>query len=203
MTFIDDQEKQLRGIEAEIAKEVETAKNFAISRMEKLGPDASDAEYEAALGALNDQLAAAIGSVMFRRQKEITGLLKQFPGSVKVPTLTPEQLMQVTVQDETLADNFRRASPSRWMRNLFGQGRKAIEAQVESIIAGAVWGITADLTMRVLPTVEAWRWITERDEKVCELCTPLDGMVMTRTELQLLWPRHIGCRCQSYPEQTG
>ena len=203
MSFIDDQEKQLRSIEAEIAKEVQDSKNFAISRMEKLGPDATDAEYEAALGALNDQLASAIASVMFRRQKEITGLLQQFPGAVKVPTLSPEQLMQFMVQEETLADNFRRASPSRWMRNLFGQGRKAIEAQVESIIAGAVWGITARLTMDVLPTVEAWRWITERDERVCSLCTPLDGMVMNRTELELLWPRHIGCRCQSIPAQSG
>ena len=203
MSFIDDQEKQLRGIEAEIAKQVETAKNLAISRMEKLGPDATDDEYEAALGPLNDQLARVISSVMFQRQKEITGLLRQFPGAVKVPTLSPDQLMQVTVQEETLGDHFRRASPSRWMRNLFGQGRKAIEAQVESIIAGAVWGITADLTMQTLPTVESWRWITERDERVCELCTPLDGLVMTRTELELLWPRHIGCRCQNYPADAG
>ena len=89
------------------------------------------------------------------------------------------------------------------MRNLFGQGRKAIEAQVESIIAGAVWGITADLTMRTLPEVKNWKWFTERDEKVCELCKPLDGMVMSREELKLLWPRHIGCLCSNAPEPAG
>ena len=203
MSFVDSQDKLLRSIEAEIAKAVEKTKNLAISRMEKLGPDATDADYEAALGPLNDQLESVISSTMFRRQKEIKFLLQQFPGAVKVPTLSPDELMQSRVQDEALSDYFRRASPSRFMRNLFGQGRKAIEAQVESIIAGAVWGITANLTMKVLPTVEAWKWLTERDELVCNLCKSLDGIVLNRTELNLLYPRHIGCRCQVLPAQSG
>lgn len=124
----------------------------------------------------------------------------ELPGAVAIPIQTPEQLMESKLISETIASNFIRRSPSRWMKNLFGQGRAAIEHQVRSIIAGAVWAIAANLT---LPNASEWKWFTERDALVCELCRPLHGMTMSREELEALYPRHPGCRCSVLPISGG
>lgn len=201
--FIADQEDRLEQIERDIFREIEPTMNFAIAKMEELGPTASREEYEQALGPLNDLLSITIGSALFRRQRDITSALLDFPGAVYLPMRTTQQLMQSPLLDEPIAANFERKSPSKWMRNLFGSTRKEVEAQVESIIAGAVWAVTADLTLRTLPEVEEWQWFTERDERVCELCKPLDRMKMSRAELRALWPRHPGCRCSNLPAPAG
>ena len=65
--FINAQEDLLEQIERDIFREVETTMNFAIAKMEALGPDARAEDYEQALGPLNDLLAATIGSVLFQR----------------------------------------------------------------------------------------------------------------------------------------
>ena len=127
----------------------------------------------------------------------------EIPGAVALPIQTPEQLMQSLLIGDTIASNFQRRSPSKWMENLFGQGRKAIEHQVESIIAGAVWAVTANLTLQTLPLASEWKWFTERDALVCELCRPLHGMTMSREEMEMLWPRHPGCRCSTLPVDGG
>lgn len=111
--------------------------------------------------------------------------------------------MDAPLMGDTIASNFRRASPSKWMENLFGSSREEVESQVNAIIAGAVWAITADLTLRTLPQAEQWQWFTERDALVCELCRPLHGMTMSREEMELLWPRHPGCRCSTLPIDGG
>lgn len=201
--FIETQENLLKSIERDVYRNVEVTMNFAINRLDELGPDATDEQYEQALGPLNDLLSATIGSALFQRQRDITAPLAEFPGAVPVPIKTPAELMDAPLMDDTIASNFRRASPSKWMRNLFGSTRKNVEAQVESIIAGAVWAVTAELTLSTLPEVEQWQWFTERDELVCELCRPLDGMKMTRQELRALWPRHFGCRCSNLPAPAG
>lgn len=201
--FIADQEDRLEQIERDIFREVQVTMNYAIARLEALGPDARAEDYEQALGPLNDLLAATIGSVLFQRQRDITTPFMEFPGAVAIPLRSTQLLMETPLMGEAISENFKRQSPSKWMRNLFGQTRKAVEAQVESIIAGAAWAIAADLTLRTLPQVEEWEWFTERDERVCELCKPLHGMKMSRAELRALWPRHPGCRCSNLPAPAG
>ena len=90
---------------------------------------------------------------------------------------------------------------SNWMRNLFGQGRKQIEAQVTSAIAAGVWGISGQIKLEVW-NADSYRWFTERDEKVCELCKPMEGMLIQRSELYV-YPRHWACRCALLPDNTG
>ena len=90
---------------------------------------------------------------------------------------------------------------SKWMRNLFGQGRKQIEAQVEAAIASGVWALSGQIELDTWQA-EFFKWRTERDMKVCELCIPLEGMILTKSELTL-HPRHWGCRCQILPDESG
>jgi len=73
---------------------------------------------------------------------------------------------------------------------------------VESIIAGAVWSIAGRLTIDSIPTAEQWKWVTEKDEKVCSICRPLDGLLLERSELSV-YPAHMKCRCGIVPVQAG
>ena len=90
---------------------------------------------------------------------------------------------------------------SNWMRNLFGQGRKQIEAQVNAAIAAGVWGISTQIELDTW-TAETFRWITKEDEKVCPVCRPRDGMLLLKSELAA-HPAHWGCRCSLLPDESG
>jgi len=46
-------------------------------------------------------------------------------------------------------------------------------------------------------------WQTAGDERVCPLCEPLDGTVMTIEEARGLIPRHPNCRCMWVPANVG
>jgi len=46
-------------------------------------------------------------------------------------------------------------------------------------------------------------WATAGDEKVCPLCKPMDGVVMTIEEARGLLPRHPNCRCAWLPTIPG
>ena len=90
---------------------------------------------------------------------------------------------------------------SKWMRNLFGQGRKQIEAQVTSAIAAGVWAVSGQIELDTWQA-EFFKWRSENDSRVCSLCVPLEGMILTKSELTL-HPRHWSCRCQILPEESG
>ena len=42
------------------------------------------------------------------------------------------------------------------------------------------------------------RWVTEDDEKVCEICKPRDGVIYQIEDFPIL-PAHWHCRCAIYP----
>jgi len=42
-------------------------------------------------------------------------------------------------------------------------------------------------------------WRTARDERVCQLCAPLDGKIYTLDEIEPLIPLHPRCRCAALP----
>ena len=90
---------------------------------------------------------------------------------------------------------------SNWMKNLFGQGRKQIEAQVNAAIAAGVWGISTQIELDTW-NASTYRWFTKEDEKVCEVCRPMDGMLLLKSEL-VAHPAHWGCRCSLLPEESG
>lgn len=46
-------------------------------------------------------------------------------------------------------------------------------------------------------------WSTAGDDRVCDLCSPLEGTVMTVKEARGLIPRHPNCRCAWIPANVG
>ena len=40
------------------------------------------------------------------------------------------------------------------------------------------------------------RWVTQRDEKVCKICGPRDGIIYRTIDLMDIWPAHPNCRCR-------
>lgn len=46
-------------------------------------------------------------------------------------------------------------------------------------------------------------WGTAEDDRVCPLCQPLHGIVITMSEAKGLIPRHVGCRCTWLPANVG
>lgn len=46
-------------------------------------------------------------------------------------------------------------------------------------------------------------WSTAGDSKVCPLCQPLEGVIMTTKEARGLIPRHPNCRCAWIPTNVG
>jgi SPP1 gp7 family putative phage head morphogenesis protein len=48
----------------------------------------------------------------------------------------------------------------------------------------------------------AVEWVTAGDDRVCKLCKPLDGVVLTVAEARGLIPRHVNCRCAWLPAGT-
>ena len=90
---------------------------------------------------------------------------------------------------------------SNWMQNLFGQGRKQIEAQVTAAIAAGVWGISTQIELDTW-NASTYRWVTKSDELVCPTCRPMDGMLLLKSEL-VAHPAHWGCRCSLLPEESG
>lgn len=49
----------------------------------------------------------------------------------------------------------------------------------------------------------AVEWSTAGDDRVCELCAPLHGIVLTPKEARSLLPRHDECRCCWTPANVG
>ena len=50
------------------------------------------------------------------------------------------------------------------------------------------------IVARALNFVVAVKWVTSRDEKVCQVCRPRHGMVYPINSVPAL-PAHWGCRC--------
>lgn len=46
-------------------------------------------------------------------------------------------------------------------------------------------------------------WSTVGDDKVCSMCSPLEGTIMTIDEARGLLPRHNNCRCIWIPAEAG
>lgn len=41
-----------------------------------------------------------------------------------------------------------------------------------------------------------FRWLTQRDEKVCKICGPRDGRIYSTRDAGTLFPAHPNCRCR-------
>ena len=194
--FITADAELLEGIEADILEELSPLIESTLARIESLPEDATEADMESALAPLNDTLSATIGNTMFLRQQDVAAMALNFAAGRIPPMRSPAQLMEsATISGESIASHFKRRSPSKWMKNLFGQARQQVEAQVSAAIASGVWAIAGDIQKFTWDKPPAWRWFTKEDELVCSVCRPLNDVIFDEFKEKAHW----ACRCECLP----
>ena len=105
--YLSQQENFLRGIEKEIADQIRPTMNLAISAMEQLPEDATDADYAAALQPLNDELEGLIGAMMFNNQRTIAERAMQVAGGTLPSLKSPAELLTYgTADSDNIANQF-------------------------------------------------------------------------------------------------
>jgi len=77
--------------------------------------------------------------------------------------------------------------------------RALVIARTETIAAHAEGQLDAYTRLGVEEVGILAEWSTAGDDKVCELCAPMEGVVMTVEEARGLIPRHPNCRCMWIP----
>lgn len=84
-----------------------------------------------------------------------------------------------------------------------GRDRAEVIARTEIIRAHAEGQLEALDQLGVEEVGVAVEWATAGDDKVCELCEPLEGVVMKLDEARGMLPRHPNCRCAWIPANVG
>lgn len=77
--------------------------------------------------------------------------------------------------------------------------RANVIARTETITAHAEGQLTAFEELGVTEIGVAAEWSTAGDTRVCDLCGPMEGVVLKVTEAHGLIPRHPNCRCMWIP----
>ncbi len=81
--------------------------------------------------------------------------------------------------------------------------RAEVIARTEIIRAHAEGQLTAMENLGVTEVGVAVEWSTAGDDRVCEECEPLEGVVMKIEEARGMLPRHPNCRCAWIPANVG
>lgn len=76
-------------------------------------------------------------------------------------------------------------------------------AQIEIIRAHAEGQLDSMERLGVKELRVMVEWGTAEDDRVCKLCQPLHGIVITMSEAKGMIPRHVGCRCTWLPANVG
>lgn len=84
-----------------------------------------------------------------------------------------------------------------------GWTRALTVARTELIRAHAEGQLTALEDLGVEDVGVAVEWSTTGDDRVCEECQPLEGVVMKLEEARGMLPRHPNCRCAWIPANVG
>lgn len=83
------------------------------------------------------------------------------------------------------------------------RGRAETIARTEIVRAHAEGQLLAMENLGVEEVGVAVEWSTAGDERVCELCEPLQGVVLKLDEAKGMLPRHPNCRCAWIPANVG
>lgn len=81
--------------------------------------------------------------------------------------------------------------------------RATVIARTEIVRAHAEGQLEAFKNLGVESVGAAVEWSTAEDERVCELCEPLEGIVLKVDEARNMLPRHPNCRCAWIPAGVG
>lgn len=84
-----------------------------------------------------------------------------------------------------------------------GMRRATLIARTETTRAHAEGQLDAMEKLGVEKVGVAVEWSTAGDDRVCPLCQPLDGIVMSLKEARGIIPRHPQCRCALKPANVG
>lgn len=84
-----------------------------------------------------------------------------------------------------------------------GKNRSLTIARTEIIRAHAEGQLDAMERLGVKEVGVMVEWATARDDRVCQLCLPLEGVVMSIKEARGTIPRHPNCRCIWTPANVG
>lgn len=84
-----------------------------------------------------------------------------------------------------------------------GIKRARVIARTEIIRAHAEGQLDSMERLGVKRLAVMVEWNTAQDDRVCKLCAPLDGIVVTIDEAKGLIPRHPNCRCAFIPANVG
>lgn len=76
-------------------------------------------------------------------------------------------------------------------------------ARTEIIRAHAEGQLDAMEQLGVAEVGVAVEWSTAGDDRVCEMCAPLEGVVFSIQEARGIIPRHPNCRCAHIPANVG
>ncbi len=87
--------------------------------------------------------------------------------------------------------------------NGIGIRRARVIAQTEIIRAHAEGQLDSMQRLGVKKLAVMVEWGTADDDRVCKVCQPLEGVVLTMDEAKGLIPRHPGCRCTWLPANVG
>jgi SPP1 gp7 family putative phage head morphogenesis protein len=115
-----------------------------------------------------------------------------------------------TTMSRTLTDGLAQGKNPRTIarelnKNIEGIGKRRaiLIARTEIIRAHAEGQLDAFERLGVTELGVMGEWDTAHDGRVCKLCEPLQGVVLTVKELRGIIPRHPECRCSIVPANVG
>lgn len=210
----------MNSFEYAIQAKANAAIGLMLERVDELvasGQPVTSKQLERATAQLNEVLATELGGAMVDTQAALREVAAE-QGQVvaTAPYFTAGTLMRQAEMDGTsMAEWFKRESPSKWMEGLIREVQKGIEAGWDrhraateqasrrlaaTAIETGLWSHSTN-TMINNWTAREFRHVTRQDEKVCEICGPRDGVIFSGASNGP--PLHPRCRCIAVPAQTG
>ncbi len=175
--------------------------------------------YEKGAGrAFTDINKSKAGSFIVGGKREfISGMLGAPETVNKVKLLAARTLTDLKGVSEVLATQLRKElvdglvqgqNPRQIARNISARlitSRKSAEriARTEIIRAHAEGQLDALERLGIEEVGVAVEWSTAGDDRVCPLCSPMEGVVFKIKEAHGLIPRHPNCRCSFIPTNVG
>ena len=202
-SYLDSKEALLDSIEDDITAKVQPVLEATLEKIVDLPDDATE-ERTAALTPLNDTLQSAIGETLFLRQSEIAQLAVRFYPGKPAPMQSPTEFLNgIEMSGTSLAEWFRRRSPSRWMRDILKASPAEIRHTTSTAIDTAVWRAAALAEEFSWENTPLLMWINRPELSAtgtCGVCTPLDGRKeKRRADFGVPYPAHPHCKCGIVP----
>lgn len=171
-------------------------------RPELFTPEAQGALRDFYRGNKEEFLRAAFGRPETREKVELLA------GRVFTDLKGITEPMAARISRELTDGLVRGANPREIAKDLedaigVGSQRAEMIARTEIVRAHAAGQLRAMEDMGIEEVGVAVEWSTAGDDRVCEVCAELEGVVLKLAEAEGLLPRHPNCRCALVPANVG